>query len=1041
MRRFLRSQFFVPFIMQVVADSSLVASSPTQPSINSWQRNTRSLVGSAHVRDRIEAYALLSDKCAESKHMQLCVGAFLREVQDDHSANSASPLLDRVVCDVQAPDRTLRVAAARVLCRVAYESLQDQEAIIKCQQALADDRDSTDRWLGVTVGWLHVLAVPDAVRRRFQGEEAMSSPTAHKRLATFVRRLVVANYARVYHLVSRYYAAHCHSFLPVCWRIPVHKCEREHNELGELEQTDDCMDDDVPDPSENLIAFFLAPRRVQFPEPDAVLADEMLRSLATPDEVTKVMAAQQLFDRMRTSGCEPDCTELAWLFEGRTSAGSTTWTSCNHLLVECCARLNEGYLAAQHGAATLELLRSIFRVAALQHASGSTLTPPDLDVSVTSAFAGNDLGGNLDESFFAWEPVLIGAILEHPALTPSMKRQLGHLQPPHQDVLDTCAACQLPRPPNRVALVPMGSSISAQPWRHIVSVSVAHISPITWRMFLAKWRTLNDEYPLQDSSAPGEPRPSVSAVCSVASMRKSIQATNPRTYRNLEQFRDQLPSLFKSQRTLGRSIDASSSAKEVRVCRCVEPPAPDLSYGNEASDEEAGSDCDPLDSMDPSASHRIKKSSRSELDAMSRQRMQQRRAKQASRHATNVAKQRQLVATELQQKRETMDARLEQVDANLEALELQRAQDDQQKARRQYARRQKAEWRRAQQREIDEAIHQAIRDRSQHSSQPTPKPAPRTCVTPRRPPTQSQRPKSARDRPTTARVSIAPGLSRERARVYGDAVRKIHAANSADDERAPPRASSHAPPGSLLARRFSTYRFSSFRNKLANDDSPSPRRRISLAHYAMELALACEDQGDTRYHESGALSSDNLLESVHEAAVTSVENACSTLVMQQAALQVAERVSIPPVPPPRVEEPHVPPYVVLAQYESLDEADKLKFRARFNLQRVRHQLSFELLRQFTRLARRDYAWRAFHERASPSTGSVRHADFVDIAQKLLGGPQKPKQLLRTARKLDEHKSGWVEWKAFYTWWCLQFDPAGSQSDNADDDGGRHEEDL
>lgn len=199
------------------------------------------------------------------------------------------------------------------------------------------------------------------------------------------------------------------------------------------------------------------------------------------------------------------------------------------------------------------------------------------------------------------------------------------------------------------------------------------------------------------------------------------------------------------------------------------------------------------------------------------------------------------------------------------------------------------------------------------------------------------------------------------------------------------------------------------------------------------------DHGDTKQHRSTsddeALGSAPLIGPDDESIAAPVENACATLVMRQAAQQVAERVSIPPVSPPRVEEPPVPPFVVLAQYEALDEAEKQKFRARFGLQRVRHQLSFELLRQFTRLARRDYAWRAFHERASPSTGGVRHADFVDIAQKLLGAPQSAKQLLRVARKLDDQKTGWIEWKAFYMWWCLQFDPDGADSGNDDDNEG------
>lgn len=720
------------------------------PPPDSWQQRARLLLGSGRTRKRIKAYALLGDKCAESKHTQRHVGALLRD--------ASTLLLGQVVRDLRASDRTLRVAASRVLCRVAYESLQDQEAIITCQQTLTDGQDRANRWHGVTVGWLHVFAVPDAIHRRFQRDESTSSPAPGNTLTSFVHRLVAANYASVYRLVSRYYAAQCSSFLPLCWRIPVHKCESEQREL---DQSDDYTADDVPNPGENLIAFFLVPRRIQFPESDAVLADEMLRSLTTPDELAKVMAARQLFDQPEAKGCDAihrRGSEFAWLLggeEGRPQADSKTWASWSHLLVECCARLNETYLVAQHGTATLELLRSVFRSVTVQASSTSSL-----GASIASPISSNEHGDDGEKCVFAWGPVLIGAILERPSLSTALKRQLAHLQPPQQVAAiapATCANCQLPHHPNRVATIPatipIGTTTATydQPWRHIVSVSVAHISPVTWRLFLARWRQIDGEYPLQDENGPTERRPSVSGVCSIASMRKSIQATNPRSYQDLEQFRDQLPGIFRSQRALDRSSGGADSddgatigidgrrmktASETLFCRCAMPPFADVS--SDEGDLDDIIDDDTSRTISPSVSRRIKKASRSELDAISRRRMQRRCAAQTERLVANVAKQRHIVASETQRKREAIDARHEQVDANLEALELQRGQSRQLKAQRQDARYKKAVWRRERQQEMENARQQEVRDRIQRDPQSVPKQQKAqtaASVTPRRPST------------------------------------------------------------------------------------------------------------------------------------------------------------------------------------------------------------------------------------------------------------------------------------------------------------------
>jgi hypothetical protein len=146
--------------------------------------------------------------------------------------------------------------------------------------------------------------------------------------------------------------------------------------------------------------------------------------------------------------------------------------------------------------------------------------------------------------------------------------------------------------------------------------------------------------------------------------------------------------------------------------------------------------------------------------------------------------------------------------------------------------------------------------------------------------------------------------------------------------------------------------------------------------------------------------------------------------MRNAALVVADRISIPEVPAPHVEDPPVPPFVIAAQYDALSEHHKRNFRERFNLQNVSHRLSFDVLQQYTKIVRRDVAWQTFHERSHSER--VKYMDFVQVALSL-GVLMTEKKLLVTARQLDPLKSGYVEWKAFYTWWSLQYSDYRSAS--------------
>ncbi|GLD99239.1 hypothetical protein PINS_up007957 [Pythium insidiosum] len=232
---------------------------------------------SADVSRRIAAYAALSAFCRESKSAQHAVGSLLRQhPAAPHSAAAPQRLLAGVFRDLQDSDRTLRCAAARLVANAAYENLVNQRAILE----LAG---------GVSVGWVHVFSVPSASTaiRSCSVGHAPSDPTSD---LPFLQSLVGRHYDRVYSAVSRYYASGCRAFLPLCWSFPSDKRQPQ-------EPDDDGNDDDVPDPAEHLLGFFLVPRQTQFLEPDDAFHDELMQALSTSD-LERLHVAKQAFDRV-----------------------------------------------------------------------------------------------------------------------------------------------------------------------------------------------------------------------------------------------------------------------------------------------------------------------------------------------------------------------------------------------------------------------------------------------------------------------------------------------------------------------------------------------------------------------------------------------------------------------------------------------------------------------------------------------------------------------------------------------------------------------
>lgn len=287
-------------------------------------------------------------------------------------------------------------------------------------------------------------------------------------------------------------------------------------------------------------------------------------------------------------------------------------------------------------------------------------------------------------------------------------------------------------------------------------------------------------------------------------------------------------------------------------------------------------------------------------------------------------------------------------------------------------------------------------------------------------------------------------MLRQRALLYGQVVSKIYTAGAA--ARSPTEKPEFQP--HHVTRSFSVFSTGGF-NVKAPVMKYSPRVVKTRAPRARQLAVAKEieagtvsidglddrededEDAEAAAGESPARRRRERLAKASAAATKTTErppqlshaqgNACSTLVMRNAALTVSERIRIPDIPAPAVEDPKLPPYVIAAQYESLDDVHKRNFRERFNLKCVSHRLSYAVLKQYTKMVRRETAWQAFHDKCSGSGNSerIKHLDFVAVAQ-TLGVALSDKKLLVIARQLDRKKNGHIEWKAFYTWWSMQY---------------------
>lgn len=501
-------------------------------------------------RLRLETYALLAEQCSVSKSHQNAVGDFLRQSK---ASDSSLCLLDGVVRDLQAKDRTLRVAATRLVCHAVYENLRMQETVMQSPQHA-----------GFSVGWVHVFSVPQHYHEQ--------QNTTKRGKQEFLRAIVREQYVSVYDPVSLYYAADCRSFLPRWWQFPAPD-----------DKLQDTVDGDaVPDPNDHLVGFFLVPRQTQFPE----ASDQDLVQALDEGDVDRVRRLKVLFDGVAScestersalvQTIETHKTELQWLLNasaplepeavvqliagGRVSR-SIAW---HQVLTHCCTQLHGDKLREVFGTPIYESLLSVFQRLAL------SCEPP-----------------------FAWEPVLVGAVLSQPALPAKLKRHIRRL------------------PQGRYRLKTEDSGHLEQPWRCLLDLPLEAVSPISWSLFLARWRLQAADCEHQDTlRRPPMPH----SVLSVPDMRKSIVSMDLRSVRDLEQLETQLPMLC-------RSIASFRAVPMVEPSEPVDEEVEELSQSDE-DDAERVENCGKCHHHEDPNDGALTRLSREELNALCQQRSQ-----------------------------------------------------------------------------------------------------------------------------------------------------------------------------------------------------------------------------------------------------------------------------------------------------------------------------------------------------------------------------------------------------------------------------------
>lgn len=594
-----------------------------------------------------------------------------------------------------------------------------------------------------------------------------------------------------------------------------------------------------------------------------------------------------------------------------------------------------------------------------------------------------------------WEPALVGTLLNHPDLPEELKANIQSLSGTYASHPDL---------PRRNSPTKTSSSLDDEalnrPWEYLMRLELAEIHPISWSVFLSKWRQSADAKPEGDvvqiyhQNERRHHSVHEGAHSSVLVARKNALVTaspNHRifhSFRDLNQLRQQLPLITNRPSEIREeTFEGPSTTDRLLTARTR------LSEAEERELEE-----------NRKLFRRLQESS-TNLDELTRQQLEEKRVARGKAHeraAENRKKSAQLVVQRQQELERTKRDR--QVKVQERARRRERRWQILSEARQE--RHQRAKWWKQNRLEAEIARQEEFMQRLQEQRAAErrleenqlaaiqPKPPPQT-------PTRERQQPCPR-RPLSARAATDPHIVRGRANVYGCAATKAFTA------RRPQTARPDFYSGNRNSSSPSRQQSASFRRRTrpANDGGSGAQNEVTSA------SSPADSSGNAR--QAGSV------------------NACETLVMTNAAHAVAQQIAIPPVSAPASEEEAVAPGVIMAQFLALEKEQRFKLRDRYCINRVSHKLTFAVLQQLTHEVRQDAAWREFLRAAGGSVGinsnkqrnkskreaKVTYTAFAGVANQL-GISMPPKRLQAVARSLDPWKTGFVSWESFYTWWSSQ----------------------
>ncbi|KAL3667099.1 hypothetical protein V7S43_008041 [Phytophthora oleae] len=926
---------------------------------STWQDRVRRGLASDEMRLRLHTYSTLSTKCSESKEMQKQVGQLFGGPRDGIMSRFAtSSLLNVLFDDLRSTDRTLRVAAARVLCLMAYENLRNQQLIIQSQV------NGDEEQIGATVGWMHVFSIPPSLRDRYEAQcEERGLFTTPRGLMEFVSDVIKDNYASIYSRIGRYYAGGCREFLPLCWF---------HALVNDSSEPTDLMD--IPDPNENLLGVYLIPRQMQFPEQDDYFLQEILSSIRTEAELSRLQQVHTAFEKVAFRAKEGNAAALKRSLEGvynRSCEGEeghsnvlhwlnaspermVTW---NELLIWCCTDMNAEEMLKRFGADVCRAVDAAFR--------RLTLGNEKVQLQMHQATS------------YVWESTLVGALLEHRDLPEELKTNIRVLASGYVNQLDLSRRKIEGNNPNNTSITSTNNSFE-RPWEYLLPLELTEIHPVSWSMFLSKWRQSVDLKPDEETHIYHQSERRHHSVGehshpSVLIARKNALvsiANNPRifhSFRDLNQLRQQLPLIANRPSEVTKevveSVPMSNRLRSITESQFTAEEQRDLDEKRKLF-------------------RKLQRSS-IELDEVTRQQLEQKREERYKAHkkaAENREKKQQLAA----QRQHEFERRKH--DRQLKVQERTRRKEHRWQSRiaARQERHERAQWWKQVQQDAEverqEEFMQQLKEQRESAQNLLRSESVVAAVSLPQPPPRAPCPR----RPLSARAAIDPHIIRARAHVYGCAATDAFAARRPHSAR-PDLSDTHS------------------------------RRRVCPP----------DNKGD------GQTEATNIESNNCDPPAPGLVNACETLVMTNAAHAVAQEIAIPTVTSPVPEDQSVAPAVIMAQYLALEKDQRFKLHERYCGNRVSHKLTFAVLQQLTHEMRQDAAWREFLKAAGGSPGvnaskrnkskreaKVTYSAFAAVAAQL-GITAPPKKLQAVARSLDPWKTGFVAWEAFYTWWSSQ----------------------